>query len=115
MIAFKLQFAPRGPLFSEEQWLAIANRLELSPCAFQIVKLVFEDAGAVHRRGAWRLREHDPHAVGWLYRKLGATSRVGLVLRIVRAHLADAGTWLMREVDRSEPPAWLHPPARKAA
>ena len=44
MIALKLQCPPRSPLFSDEQWLTIANRLELTRRELQIVKLVFEDA-----------------------------------------------------------------------
>jgi DNA-binding CsgD family transcriptional regulator len=116
MIAFKLQCAPRGPLFSEEQWLVIADRLELSPRELQIVKLVFVDAQERSIAGELGVSAHTIHTqLKRLYRKLGVTSRVELVLRIVGAHLADAHTWPTREADRSEPTVRLHPGARKAA
>jgi DNA-binding NarL/FixJ family response regulator len=111
MIVLKLQCPPRSPLFSDEQWLTIANRLELTRRELQIVKLVFEDAQEQTIAGELGVSVNTIHTqLKRLYRKLCATSRVGLVLLIVGAHLADA-----REVDRSEPTVRLHPGARKAA
>jgi len=86
-----LQCPRLDPLLTETQWLRIARSLMVSDREFQIVRLVFEDE---HERDiAARLgislntvHTHLKH----LFRKLGVQSRVGLVLRVVREHLADA-------------------------
>ncbi len=111
MIAFKLQCLQRDPLFSEEQWQTIADRLELPGRALQIVRLVFEDAADPAIAAELAISVNTVHThLKRLYLKHGVTNRAGLVLLIVRAHLADA-----REVDNSEPTVRLRPAARKAA
>ncbi len=111
MIAFKMECLPRGPLFSEEKWLTIAGRLELSRRELEIVALVFEDAQERSIARELGVSVNTIHTqLKRLYLKLGVTSRVGLVLLIVRAHLAD-----LREVDHSAPTVQLHRGARKAA
>jgi len=111
MIAFKLQCPPRGPLFSEEQWLMIADRLELSRRELQIVKLVFEDAEERHIAGQLGVSVNTIHThLKRLYNKLGVTSRVGLVLEIVRENLTSAHVG-----QHFEPSVGLYPAAGKAA
>jgi len=111
MIAVHRQGPPRGPLFSEEQWLTIADRLELSRRELQICKLVFDDAQERYIAGQLGVTVNTIHTqLKRLYNKLGVTSRVGLVLEIAREYLTSAHAG-----QRSEPSVRLHFGARKAA
>jgi len=111
MIALKLQCPPRSPLFSDGQWLRIADRLEFSRREIEIVRLVFQDAPDQAIAAELAISVNTVHThLKRLYSKLGVTSRAGLVLQIVHEHLAD-----LQEAEHPTPTVRLHPGARKAA
>jgi DNA-binding NarL/FixJ family response regulator len=98
-------------LFSENQWRTVAAHLELSARELEIIRLVFEDVQeqAIAEQSGTSLNTIRTQ-LKRLYWKLGVRSRVGLVLRIVREHLA-----ALREVERREPTLWPGPRTRRAA
>ena len=86
MIALKLRCPSQAPLFSEEQWRTIADRLELSRCEVQIAKLFFENAQEQSIAGELGISVNTVHThVKRLYLKVGVRSRLELVVQIVRA------------------------------
>ena len=90
MIAARLQCRRLQPLFSEGQWLRIADRLEFSRREIEIVRLVFQDAPDQAIAAELAISVNTVHThLKRLYSKLGVTSRAGLVLQIVHEHLAD--------------------------
>ena len=91
MSATILQFRRPDPLLTDEQWLRIARRLAISERELQIVRLVFEDEAEKAIAARLEISLHTVHAhLMHLHWKLGVKSRVGLVLRVFREHLADA-------------------------
>jgi DNA-binding NarL/FixJ family response regulator len=89
MTATRLQWRDFEPHFSEGQWLRIAERLEMSRRELEIVRLLFQGAQdkIVARELAISINTCRTH-LKRLYTKLGVTSRVELVLEIVREHQA---------------------------
>jgi len=81
---------PQGAaMFSEHAWREIARSLRLSGRELQIVRAVFDD----HTESAIAANLHvSPHTIHThcerLYRKLGVTDRVRLVLRIMGEFIA---------------------------
>ncbi|MEI8372588.1 MAG: LuxR C-terminal-related transcriptional regulator [Planctomycetota bacterium] len=111
MIAFKMECRRSAPLFSNSQWLWIAARIELTRRELDIVRLVFEDLGGRAIARELEVTVNTIHTqLKRLYLKLGVTSRVGLVLQIVREHLADS-----QEAEQPQPTVRLHHGSRKAA
>ena len=98
-------------LFTDEQWLRIARRLAISDRQLQIVRLVFEDEQEKDIATQLGISLHTVHAhLMHLHLKLGVRTRIGLVLRVVREHLADA------EQERAAFPRLMLPSlTRKAA
>lgn len=111
MIAARLPCRRLQPLFSEGQWLKIADRLEFSRREIEVVRLVFQDAPdqAIAAELAISVNTLHTH-LKRLYSKLGVTSRAGLILQIVHEHLAD-----LQEAEHPTARVRLHPGARKAA
>ena len=110
MIAARLPYRRLEPLFTEGQWLRIADRLGFSQREIEIVRLVFEDIPdqAIAEELAISVNTVQTH-LKRLYSKLGVVNRVGMVLQIVREHLAD-----LRHAQYPEPIV-LPPPVRRAA
>jgi len=111
MIAARLPCKRLEPLFSDGQWLRIADRLQFSRREIEIVRLVFQDAPdqAIADQLAISVNTVHTH-LKRLYSKLDVASRAGLVLQIVHEHLAD-----LQEAEHPTPTVRLHPSARKAA
>jgi len=111
MIAVRLPCRRLKPLFTEGQWLRIADRLEFSRRELETVQLVFQDAPDQAIAGELAISVNTVRThLKRLYSKLGATSRAGLVLQIVHEYLADS-----QDAQRSEPTVLLHPGTRRAA
>ncbi len=111
MIAACLQCRRLQPPFTEGRWLRIADRLEFSRREVEIVRLVFQDAPDKAIADELAISVNTVHThLKRLYSKLGVTSRVGLVLRIVHECLADS-----QDVQRFEPSELLQLGARRAA
>ena len=111
MIAFKMECRRSAPLFSDIQWLRIAASMELTRRELEIVRLIFEDEQERSIAKELGVSVNTIHTqLKRLYLKLGVTSRVGLVLRIVREHLADS-----QEAEHPKPTVRLHHGHRKAA
>ncbi|MGA2031614.1 MAG: helix-turn-helix transcriptional regulator [Thermoguttaceae bacterium] len=92
MSSATLQIRHLDPLLTEDQWLRVAARLEMSEREYQIVRLVFEDEHERNIATQLGISLHTVHThLKHLHRKLGVRSRVGLVLRVVREYLADDG------------------------
>jgi DNA-binding CsgD family transcriptional regulator len=91
MIAARLQCRRLQPLFSEGQWLRIAASMEFTRRELEIVRLIFEDEQEQSIATALGISVNTVRTqLKRLYRKFGVTSRVGLVLQVVREHLADS-------------------------
>jgi DNA-binding CsgD family transcriptional regulator len=111
MIAARLQCRRLKPLFTEGQWLRIADRLEFSRREIEIVWLVFQDAPDQAIAAELAISVNTVHThLKRLYSKLGVRSRVGLVLQITHEHLADS-----QDAQRFEPTELLQSGARRAA
>jgi DNA-binding CsgD family transcriptional regulator len=79
--------AGRG-LFSQDVWFQISNRLSLSERELQIVQGVFDDQHENQIAQELEISSHTVHThLERLYHKLGVSSRVELVVRIVKCHL----------------------------
>jgi DNA-binding NarL/FixJ family response regulator len=91
MVCASPQIGRLAPLLTDDQWVTIADRLELSQRELQIVRLVFEDESekAIARQLGISLNTVHAH-LKHLHWKLGVQSRVGLVLRVFREYLGDA-------------------------
>ncbi|NNM27921.1 MAG: helix-turn-helix transcriptional regulator [Akkermansiaceae bacterium] len=78
---------PGSDLFSAREWKAIAAKLRLSAREVQIVRSIFDDVTDSTIATDLGISVHTVHThCRRLYRKLGTTSRVEVVLRIVREH-----------------------------
>ena len=111
IIAARIQCRRLKPLFSEGQWLSIADGLEFSRRELEIVRLVFQDAADCAIADELGISVNTVHThLKRVYSKLGATSRAGLVLQIVHEILAES-----RDVQHFEPTVLLQPGARRAA
>jgi len=111
MIAGRLQCRRLQPLFTEGQWLRIADRLEFLRREIEIVRLVFQDAPDQAIAAELAISVNTVHThLKRLYSKLGVTSRAGLILQIVHEHLAD-----LQEAEHPAPIVRLYPGTRKAA
>ena len=76
-------------IFSEKAWQEIAHSLKLSGQELQVVRGIFDD----HTEGAiadsLKISPHTIHThCERLYRKVGVTGRVRLVLRVVAEYIA---------------------------
>ena len=110
MSSATLQICYLDPLLTDEQWLRVASRLELSEREFQIVRLVFEDEHERNIATELGISLHTVHThLKHLHRKLGVRSRVGLVLAVVRESRADV------EQGQPELPRFMLRSSRKAA
>ena len=89
MIPATLPYRRAEPLFTNEQWLTVAERLEFSKRESEIVRLVFEGAvdQAIAKELAMSVNTVQTH-LKRMYSKLGVVNRVGMVLQVVREHLA---------------------------
>jgi DNA-binding NarL/FixJ family response regulator len=91
MIAARLQCRRLQPLFSEGQWLRIAASMEFARRELEIVRLIFEDEQEQSIASELAISVNTVHThLKRLYSKLVVTSRAGLILQIVREHLADS-------------------------
>ena len=76
-------------MFSPEAWDEIAQSLKLSGQELRIVRGVFDDCTELDIAGRMKVSPHTIRShCERLYRKLGVTDRVKLVLRVVEAYLA---------------------------
>ena len=76
-------------LFSESQWRTVASRLVLSDRERNIIRAVFDDQKESAIAAQLGTSPHTVHThLVRLYRKLGLSSRVELVVRIVAEHLS---------------------------
>jgi DNA-binding CsgD family transcriptional regulator len=76
-------------MFSEPAWKEIARSLKLSNRELQIVREVFEDHTEFNISVNLSVSPHTVHThCERLYRKLGVTDRVKLVLRVMDEFLA---------------------------
>ena len=84
----------------DEAWPALAARLELSPREVQIAKLVGRDLKELAIARRLQMSTHTVHThLERLYRKLGVSSRLQLVVVLSRAYLE-----LVRAGDDDLPP-----------
>ena len=75
-------------LFSGDDWGRIAEQLHLSARELQIVQHIFDDEKESLIARHLGMSPHTVHThIGRLYRKLEASSRCGLMLRVFREHL----------------------------
>jgi DNA-binding CsgD family transcriptional regulator len=111
MTASSLQCRRFGRPFTEAQWHNLADHLEFSRREIEIVRLVFEEARdqAIADELSISVNTVQTH-LKRLYSKLGVVNRVGMVLRIVREHLADS-----MDARHHERIVLLEPGARRAA
>ncbi|MGA2032177.1 MAG: helix-turn-helix domain-containing protein, partial [Thermoguttaceae bacterium] len=102
--------SPLDPLLTDEQWLRIARRLEVTERELQIVTLVCEDQHEKTIAARLEISLHTVHAhLRHLYGKLGVESRAGLVSRVFREYLADA------QQDQPALPRLMSPRSRRKA
>lgn len=75
-------------LFSKEEWRALADAMELSPRALQIVSRLLTNATEAEISADLGISPHTVHAhVERVYRKLNVRSRVDLTVRVVSQFL----------------------------
>jgi DNA-binding CsgD family transcriptional regulator len=81
---------PANPLpFSERAWRRIARSLNLSARELQIIHGIFSDRKEVAIAEDLGISHHTVHTyLERLYRKLGVSSRVQLVVRVVAEHIS---------------------------
>ena len=76
-------------MFSPPVWEKIARSLNFSGQELRIVRGVFDDRTELAIAGTLRVSAHTVHTHSErLYRKLGVTDRIRLVLRVIDAFLA---------------------------
>ena len=76
-------------MFSEPIWKKISGSLKLSGQELRIVRGMFDDATELAIAGALKISSHTVHThCERLYRKLGVSDRVKLVLRVMDEFLA---------------------------
>lgn len=76
-------------VFDDDAWEAIAQSLKLSDREFQIVQCVFDDRKELAIATDLDISPHTVHTyLERLYRKLGVSSRVELVVRVFEEHLS---------------------------
>ena len=77
-------------IFSDEAWRHLADELQLSGRESQIVRGVFDDQTEPAIAAHLGISSHTVHThLDRLYRKLGVSSRVALVLRVVAEYLSN--------------------------
>jgi DNA-binding CsgD family transcriptional regulator len=91
-------FCPESPeppcplgaaMFSQEAWKEIARSLRLSGQELRIVRGVFDDCTEFAIAGNLKVSPHTVHThCERLYRKIGVTDRVKLVLRVMNEYFA---------------------------
>ena len=85
----KLRCPLGAAMFSKQAWDEIASSLKLSGRELQIIKDVFDDRTEFAIAAHYGVSPHTIHTYcERLYRKLGVTDRVKLVLRITDEFLA---------------------------
>ena len=79
-----------GPVvLSREAWGAVAGDLHLSERELEITQCIFCDLKESDIARRLSMSPHTVHThLGRLYRKLCTNSRCGVVLRVLRCHLA---------------------------
>jgi DNA-binding CsgD family transcriptional regulator len=76
-------------MFSQQAWKAIASSLKLSGQHLQIVKGMLNDHSEAAIADDLKISPHTVHThCERLYRKLGVTGRVKLVLRVMDEYIA---------------------------
>ena len=76
-------------ILSSNAWRVIANSLCISDRELQIVQRIFDDRQEFAIADELKISVHTVHThLGRLYRKLGVSSRVGLVLSILSEYLS---------------------------
>ena len=75
-------------LFSKEEWRTLADAMELSPRALQIVSRLLTNATEAEISAELGISRHTVHAhIERVYRKLNVRSRVDLTVRVVSQFL----------------------------
>lgn len=78
---------PVDYLFTCEQWAAIVERLDLSPREAQIVRLLMTEATELAIGDVLHISGHTVHThLERLYRKLGVSTRCGMLVRVFAAY-----------------------------
>ncbi len=79
---------PGRRLFSNQEWERIARSLQLSEREFQILQCLFDDLKEVKIAERLSLSPHTIHThLERMYHKIGATSRVGILLKVFKRYL----------------------------
>jgi DNA-binding CsgD family transcriptional regulator len=74
-------------LFSNREWERIARSLQLLQREFQIVQCIFDDLSEARIAERLSLSPHTIHThLERMYHKIGATSRVGILLRVFKRY-----------------------------
>lgn len=80
-------------MLSNEAWIAIARKCELSPRELQIVRGIFENQTDDAMASNLGISRHTIHTyLGRLFRKLDATTRTQVVLRVMQQFLILSST-----------------------
>jgi DNA-binding CsgD family transcriptional regulator len=80
--------APGAAIFSQQAWAEIARSLALSNRELQLIRGVFDDRTELAIAGDLGISPHTVHTYfERLHRKLGASNRVQLVLRVTNEYL----------------------------
>ncbi len=78
----------RSGFLSDEKWEAISDRLRLSRREFEIVRCIIDGGGEAEIARTLSMSIHTVHThLERLYRKLGVSNRVELVVRIFAAYV----------------------------
>ena len=80
-------------IFAEENWQSLAHRFDLSGREVEITRGVFDDLKENQIAGELKISPHTVHThLGRLYRKLGVSGRVQLVVVLAHAQLSPEPT-----------------------
>ena len=85
----KLAVQPGRSLLSHDAWKTIANSLRISDRELEIIQGIFDDRKEMAIADELKISMHTVHThLERLYRKLGVSSRVALVLYILSEYLS---------------------------
>ena len=85
----KLAVQPDRSILSNDAWKTIANSLRISDRELEIIQGIFDDRKEMAIADELRISMHTVHThLERLYRKLGVSSRVALVLYILSEYLS---------------------------
>ena len=81
--------SPHGQtMFAPEVWTQLADRLNISPRELQVVQLIFDDLKELAIAQTLDISQHTVHThIERLCAKLGVSSRLALVTRVVAEYL----------------------------